>query len=193
MAATTHRRFLGIDPGLNRTGYALLERSPQGPILCEGGVIRSTRGLPLAERVFEIGSGLREVMEEFNPLEMAIEQVFSLVRNPKSALLMAHARGAILMAAAERHVPVVHYSPTQIKRLLTGSGRASKEQIQQTTFLSSSKTAPRYSGRHNSSSLQPLDACQRVSHTKSEIHWVRSATLHNYWENQQIWMQLTSV
>ena len=61
---------------------------------------------------------------------MAIEQVFSLTRNPKSALLMAHARGAILMAATDAKVPVVHYTPTQIKRLLTGSGRASKEQIQ---------------------------------------------------------------
>src|SRR5712691_3375541 len=123
-------RYLGIDPGLNRTGYALLERSPRGPVLCEGGLIRSTRGRSLAERVHEISSGLSEVLDEFQPAVLAIEQVFSLVRNPKSALLMAHARGAILATAAERGVPVVHYTPTQIKRLLTGSGKASKDQIQ---------------------------------------------------------------
>ena len=123
-------RYMGIDPGLNRTGYAVLDRSTGGPTVREGGVIRSTRSLSLAERVHEIGTGVREVMDEFQPCVMAIEQVFSLVRNPKSALLMAHARGVILMAAAERDVPVVHYTPTQIKRLLTGSGRASKEQIQ---------------------------------------------------------------
>ena len=123
-------RYLGIDPGLNRTGYALLERSPRGPVLCEGGLIRSTRGRSLAERVYEISSGLCEVLDEFQPAVLAIEQVFSLVRNPKSALLMAHARGAILATAAERGVPVVHYTPTQIKRLLTGSGKASKDQIQ---------------------------------------------------------------
>ena len=123
-------RYLGIDPGLNRTGYALLERSSRGPVLREGGLIRSTRGRSLAERVFEIASGLREVLEEFQPDVLAIEQVFSLVRNPKSALLMAHARGAILSTAVERGIPVVHYTPTQIKRLLTGSGKASKEQIQ---------------------------------------------------------------
>ena len=123
-------RYLGIDPGLNRTGYALLERSPHGPVLCEGGLIRSTRGRSLAERVHEISSGLCEVLDEFQPAVLAIEQVFSLVRNPKSALLMAHARGAILATAAERGVPVVHYTPTQIKRLLTGSGKASKDQIQ---------------------------------------------------------------
>ncbi len=123
-------RILGIDPGLNRTGYALLERSPRGPVLREGGLIRSTRGLSLAERVHEIASGLCEVLDEFQPTALAIEQVFSLVKNPKSALLMAHARGAILSAAVERGIPVVHYTPTQVKRLLTGSGKASKDQIQ---------------------------------------------------------------
>ena len=124
------QRILGVDPGLNRTGYAILERGVNGPVICEGGIIKSTTSLPLAERVCEIGNGLRDVLDEYEPAEMAIEQVFSLVRNPKSALLMAHARGVILMSAAERKVPVIHYTPTQIKKLLTGSGKASKEQIQ---------------------------------------------------------------
>lgn len=121
---------LGIDPGLNRTGYALLERTARGPILIEAGVIRSTPKLSLAKRVLEIGSGLKEVLDEHRPGVMAIEQVFSYGKNPKTALLMAHARGALLMMAAAADVPVVHFTPTQIKRLLTGSGRASKEQIQ---------------------------------------------------------------
>jgi crossover junction endodeoxyribonuclease RuvC len=123
-------RYLGVDPGLNRTGYALLERSSRGPVLREGGLIRSTRGKSLADRVHEIACGIREVVDEFQPSVLAIEQVFSLVRNPKSALLMAHARGAILSMAVDRGIPVVHYTPTQIKRLLTGSGKASKDQIQ---------------------------------------------------------------
>ena len=122
--------YLGIDPGLNRTGYALLERGVNGPVLREGGVIRSTRSLSLAERVHEIGDGLREVIEQYRPQVMAIEQVFSTVKFPKTALLMAHARGAILYTAADQNIPVVHYTPTQIKRLLTGNGRASKDQMQ---------------------------------------------------------------
>ena len=126
----TTPRYLGVDPGLNRTGYAVLERSAHGPVLVEAGVIRSTRKESLAFRVGEIGCGMREVLEEFQPQMVAVEQVFSLGRNPKTALLMAHARGAILMVAAEREIPVLHYTPTQVKRLLTGSGRASKEQIQ---------------------------------------------------------------
>ena len=122
--------YLGVDPGLNRTGYAILARGRRGPVLKEGGIIRSTRTLTLARRVLEIGNGLREVIEAFGPQVMAIEQVYSTGRFPKTALLMAHARGAILMTAAERDIPVVHYTATQIKRLLTGSGRASKSQIQ---------------------------------------------------------------
>jgi crossover junction endodeoxyribonuclease RuvC len=122
--------YLGIDPGLRRTGYALLERSADGPVLREAGVIRSKPGISLAARVLEIGTGLREVIQEFKPEAMAIEQVFSLGKNPKSALLMAHARGAILMVAAESELPITHFTPTQVKRLLTGSGKASKEQMQ---------------------------------------------------------------
>lgn len=123
-------RYLGIDPGLNRTGYSILERSSRGPVLREGGVIRSTPKLTLAQRVREIATGLREVLDQFQPELLGIEQVFSLGKNPKSSLLMAHARGAILVTVADREIPIVHYTPTQIKRLLTGSGRASKEQIQ---------------------------------------------------------------
>jgi crossover junction endodeoxyribonuclease RuvC len=121
---------LGVDPGLNRTGYAILERSINKPVLREGGVIQSTRGLTLAQRVLELGRGLREIIEEFKPQVLAIEQVFSTSQFPKTAILMAHARGALLYAASDAGIPVVDYTPTQIKRLLTGSGKASKEQIQ---------------------------------------------------------------
>jgi crossover junction endodeoxyribonuclease RuvC len=123
-------RLLGIDPGLQRTGYSLIERTPNGPILREGGVVRSEKGASLARRVREIASGISEVLDEFQPQAVAIEQVFSLGRNPKTALLMAHARGAILAAIAEREIPIVHFTPRQIKRLLTGSGKASKDQVQ---------------------------------------------------------------
>lgn len=121
---------LGVDPGLNRTGYAILERSAAGPVLREGGVLRSTPRLTLAERICEIARGLREVISEFHPEVMAIEQVFSSPQFPKTAIMMAHARGAILYAASDAKVTVVDYAPREIKRLLTGSGKASKEQVQ---------------------------------------------------------------
>lgn len=129
-SAETADCYLGIDPGLNRTGYAILHRTAKGPALREGGVVRSTAKLSLAQRVHEIGQGVREVIEDFQPQIMGIEQVFSFGKNPKTAILMAHARGAILMVAAEKSIPIVHYTPTQIKRMLTGSGKASKKQVQ---------------------------------------------------------------
>lgn len=129
-AAGAADRLLGIDPGLQRTGYSLVERTANGPVLREGGVVRSEKGATLARRVREIASGVCEVLDEFRPQAVAIEQVFSLGRNPKTALLMAHARGAILAAVAEREIPIVHFTPRQIKRLLTGSGKATKDQVQ---------------------------------------------------------------
>ena len=123
-------RYLGIDPGLNRTGYALIERTARGPVLREGGVIQSTRSLTLHQRVHEIGVGLREVLTELKPEIVAIEKIFSNAQNVKSAILLAHARGAILMMIADAGIPVVHYTPEEIKRLLTGSGKAPKDQIQ---------------------------------------------------------------
>lgn len=125
-----HDRYLGLDPGLNRTGYAVIERRTSGPHLLEGGILRSTQSGTLQHRVQEIAKGLAEVIEELQPEVAAIEEVFSHTQNPKTAILMAHARGAILLTLANAELTTVNYAPTQIKRLLTGSGRASKEQIQ---------------------------------------------------------------
>ena len=122
--------YLGIDPGLNRTGYGLLRRTAKGPVIVEGGVIRSTKGNSLLTRVHEIASAVREILAEFKPTAVAVEQIFSHVEHPKTAILMAHARGAILFAIADAKIPMVHYTPTSVKRTLTGSGRANKEQVQ---------------------------------------------------------------
>ena len=130
LMSTRPALFLGVDAGLNRTGYALLERTADGPRLREGGIVRSTAKRPLAERLREIGEGLGEVVSQYQPEVLAIEQVFSHAKFPKTAILMAHARGVILHVAASADVPVVHYTPRQIKRLLTGSGTATKEQVQ---------------------------------------------------------------
>ncbi|HEX6985336.1 MAG TPA: crossover junction endodeoxyribonuclease RuvC [Planctomycetaceae bacterium] len=124
------RPVLGIDPGLNRTGYAVVARDGRGGRLIEGGVIRTDREAPLADRLGEIAEGLREVIAEHRPGLMAVEQAFAHGRNLRSSVMIAHARGAILLVAAEHRLPVLHLAPTEVKRLLTGSGRATKEQVQ---------------------------------------------------------------
>ncbi len=124
------QRILGIDPGLTRTGYGLLHAENGKVILDEGGVIATNADRPLADRIHEIASEVRDLIDEWSPEVMVIEQVFSLVKNPKSAILLAHLRGALLYAARDKDLQVVHYRPTEIKKLLTGHGRASKEQMQ---------------------------------------------------------------
>jgi len=123
-------RVLGIDPGLNITGYGVLEIGRGAPRLCEAGVVRGkTRG-SLTARLLEIHQGVAEVIAATGPSVMALEQLYSHYQRPRTAILMGHARGVICLAAAEAGIPVVHYAATQVKRILTGAGRAGKAQVQ---------------------------------------------------------------
>jgi crossover junction endodeoxyribonuclease RuvC len=124
-------RVLGIDPGLNVTGYAVVEPSPRGPFVVEAGVIRPRSAKKvLGNRLFYIHRAIVEVLEAFPPASVAMERIHSHVRFPRTAILMAHARGAIMLAAAQRQTPVFGYAATRIKKTLTGNGRAPKIQIQ---------------------------------------------------------------
>jgi crossover junction endodeoxyribonuclease RuvC len=130
-----HWRVLGIDPGLRLTGYAVIESELGRPRICEAGVIRSTdpaKGADLTMRLHTLHSSLLEVLDQYPPQVMAVEQLYSHYAHPRTAILMGHARGVILLAAAEREVPVISYNATRIKKTITGNGRASKEQVQRT-------------------------------------------------------------
>jgi crossover junction endodeoxyribonuclease RuvC len=78
----------------------------------------------------ELHEGIREVIAAFQPAAMALEQLFSTYQHPRTAILMGHARGVLCLSAAQAGIPVVHYSATRVKKLLTGAGRAPKEQVQ---------------------------------------------------------------
>ncbi len=123
-------RILGIDPGLNITGYGVLEVDGGRLKLCEAGVIRGKSKGSLTKRLVEIHEGVADVIASLHPNTMAIEELYSHYERPRTAILMGHARGVICLAAAQAGIPVMHYSATQIKRILTGSGRASKSQVQ---------------------------------------------------------------
>jgi crossover junction endodeoxyribonuclease RuvC len=124
-------RVLGIDPGLNITGYGVLEVASGGPRLCEAGVVRGTSRGSLTARLSEIHQGVAEIIAGFKPAAMALEQLYSHYARPRTAILMGHARGVICLAAAQADVPVIHYPATRVKKTLTGSGRAPKSQMQQ--------------------------------------------------------------
>jgi len=124
-------RILGVDPGLQRTGYGCVELSDRGRIaLIEGGVIRTDAEAPIEARLKELCDGLRDVCAEFAPDTVVIEELYAHYNHPRTAVIMGHARGVVMLAAAERDVPVVSYAATRVKKSLTGYGRASKEQMQ---------------------------------------------------------------
>ncbi len=123
-------RILGIDPGLNVTGYGVLEVGRDGPRLCEAGVVHGKTRNSLTARLAQIHDGVADVVASFRPDVMALEELYSHYKRPRTAILMGHARGVICLAATQAGVPVVHYSATQIKKILTGSGRAPKSQVQ---------------------------------------------------------------
>lgn len=124
-------RVVGIDPGLNVTGYAVLDPSPRGAYVVEAGVIRTKgAGESMGRRLEIIHQGVTEVLDAYPASSLALEQVHSHIRHPRTAILMAHARGVIVLAAAQRGVPVFGYAAARIKKTLTGSGKAPKEQMQ---------------------------------------------------------------
>lgn len=128
-------RILGIDPGLETTGYGILEAGPNHPLVCEAGVIRSTEGRASADmalRLRNLYTGIVEIIEQFRPQVVVIEQLYAHYDHPRTAILMAHARGVIFLAAAQFDLPVISYNATRIKKTVTGNGRASKEQVQRT-------------------------------------------------------------
>ena len=123
-------RILGIDPGLNITGYGVIDAGREGVRLVEAGVVRGTKGASLAQRVGEIHEGVAEVIAATRPEAVAIEELYSHYERVKTSILMGHARGVIVLAAVQAGLPVTHYAATQIKRILTGAGRAPKDQMQ---------------------------------------------------------------
>jgi crossover junction endodeoxyribonuclease RuvC len=124
-------RVLGIDPGLNTTGYGVLDFANNQPRLVEAGVVRSKASGSLAERVKEIHDGVADIISSLKPEVLAIEELYSHYDRPTTAILMGHARGVIVLAAAEAGIPVVNYPATQIKKTITGNGHAAKWQMQE--------------------------------------------------------------
>jgi len=122
-------KVLGIDPGLNITGYGLVDCTGDKPCLIEAGVIRTKASMPLERRLLDLFTGLDEVVSEFKPDYLSVEELYSHYNHPKTAVIMGHARGVLFLVAGRAGIPVYSYSATRIKKSLTGAGRASKEQI----------------------------------------------------------------
>ncbi|MCQ1538824.1 crossover junction endodeoxyribonuclease RuvC [Methanocalculus taiwanensis] len=121
---------IGIDPGIARVGYGVIEKQERliRP-LCYGCIETSSHERTTSHRLHEIYTRIQVLFAEHSPDEIAVEELF-FTKNVTSAIRVAEVRGVILLAAEERGVEVVEYTPNQIKLAVSGSGRAKKEQVQ---------------------------------------------------------------
>lgn len=126
--ATTFRG-LGIDPGLAATGFAVIECLERGGILCDWGTITTSNDTPSENRLQEIYRGLLELIRQWRPDVIALEDIYMLKAYPRAAIQLGEVKGIIALAAAESGTAFMTQKPAEIKRALTGNGRAPKQQV----------------------------------------------------------------
>lgn len=131
---------LGIDPGLRCTGYAVVSAAEHR--IFDAGLIRTSPRGALAHRLRELGDGLDELLREFKVGLVAVEDLYAHYKHPRTAILMGHARGVVLLAAARRDVEVVSIGATHVKKALTGNGHAGKAQVQRAIMLTAGLARP---------------------------------------------------
>jgi crossover junction endodeoxyribonuclease RuvC len=123
-------RILGIDPGLQLTGYGVIDYRDVRPTLIDGGVIRLRPRSSIPERLVELETELDALFEEHKPEICAVEQLYAHYAHPRTAILMGHARGVILLVAQRRGVGIEQFAANRIKQAIAGHGHASKHQMQ---------------------------------------------------------------
>ncbi|CEG09400.1 Crossover junction endodeoxyribonuclease RuvC [Afipia felis] len=121
-------RILGIDPGLRRTGWGVIDVDGNRLIYVGCGSVESRESLPLSERLLAIHEGLLKVMSEHGPMEAAIEQTF-VNKDGAGTLKLGQARGVAMLVPAMSGISVAEYAPNQVKKTVVGAGHADKNQI----------------------------------------------------------------
>ncbi len=122
-------RFLGLDPGLHRTGWGILEvKNHQTYTYVNHGVIETNPCEEIPTRLNFLFSALLNIVDSYEPKEVAVEEIF-VNKNPLSSLKLSLARGIVLMTPAHRSIPLTEYPSTTVKKTLTGTGHATKDQV----------------------------------------------------------------
>ncbi len=122
-------RVIGIDPGLARMGYGVIEVRGRDHVPVCYGCIESGKDVPAPARLLHIYDELSGLFEKYQPEHIAVEKLF-FSKNITSAMGVSEARGVILLLAGQKEIPVTEYTPNQVKQAITGSGRADKRQVQ---------------------------------------------------------------
>ncbi|MCX7309479.1 MAG: crossover junction endodeoxyribonuclease RuvC [Afipia sp.] len=134
-------RILGIDPGLRRTGWGVIDVEGNRLIYVGCGSVESRDTLTLAERLLAIHEGLARILSEFRPIEAAVEATF-VNKDGASTLKLGQARGVAMLVPAQAGILVAEYAPNQVKKTVVGAGHADKNQIQVMLKLLLPKAAP---------------------------------------------------
>lgn len=122
------KRVLGIDPGLLHTGWAVVDTSGQTRKYIASGVILPNPKMEMAQRLVTVFREVTKICETFSPDECSIEITF-VNKNPKTTLILGHARSAAIVAVANQEIPIFEYEPNKIKKALTGAGHADKTAV----------------------------------------------------------------
>ena len=122
------QRVLGVDPGLNNTGFGILDYKGSKIKVVAYGLITPPSNESIPNRLEYLNSHMNDLIDKFKPMYMAIEDSF-YSQNVKSAILLGQARGVLLLSAASRGIPSMVYAPRKIKQSVTGSGSSSKQQV----------------------------------------------------------------
>ncbi len=125
----SERIILGVDPGLNITGFGVIAASGGKVRLIEAGTIRTAASDPLTPRLTELYLGIASVIESYDPVVMGLEKIYSHYRHPTTAIIMGHARGVLCLAAGLNGIRVKSMPASRVKKAVTGNGRASKIQV----------------------------------------------------------------
>ncbi len=127
--------ILGVDPGVARVGYGLVKKTSNNNLkLIDYNCIETDKELPIAQRLSQIDKQLKKIIKENKPEQVAVEDIF-FFKNLKTVIAVSQARGVILARAAKMRIPVIEYTPLQIKQAVTSYGRADKTQVQKMVKL----------------------------------------------------------
>ena len=160
-------RIIGVDPGLASSGWGVVELSKGRLFHIAHGCIETSADTPRAERLLFIYNSFKEILKTHNPREAAIENLY-FGRNVSSAMMVAEARGVLMMALAARGLPVLELTPNEIKRAVTGVTRAEKSQVQEMVrFLLGLPEIPRPD--HAADALAAAICAAHLAATKSNL------------------------
>jgi crossover junction endodeoxyribonuclease RuvC len=122
--------ILGIDPGIADTGFGVIQKNDHGKIKClDYGSVKTAAKTPLTDRLEILNKALENIIKKYKPDLISVEELF-FCKNVKTALVVGHARGVILLTAKQSNVPVVEFTPLQVKQAVSSYGKAPKEQVQ---------------------------------------------------------------